>query len=102
MMFLLILTSAPTWLLPPTNAVDLRCVAVIAVAAKPTQAKDGAYFAAVAGADAMDAAGVSREQVRDVILGHAKIVRAQKLSSSELRTCTLRMASRIKVEGDAR
>ena len=60
-MILIALAAAATPLLLPEIARDLRCVAVLGVSGDASIAGQGAYFAAVVGADAMDATGLSRE-----------------------------------------
>jgi hypothetical protein len=95
---MILIALAAAALLPPDIARDMRCVAVIAVKRDPAQAKDGAFYTAIVGADAMDATGQSREAVRDMILAQVKIVRAAKPAQNEISTCTRAMKARVAIE----
>jgi hypothetical protein len=93
---LAVVAAAP--LLPPDIVSDLRCVAVLAVNRNPSLAADGAFYAAVVGADAMDASGRSREAVRDLILDQVKRIRAVPPVATEIESCTRAMKARIAIE----
>lgn len=97
-MMLIALAAATAPLLPPEIARDLRCVAIIGVDRDPALAEDGALYAAIVGAGAMDATGQSREAVRDLIFGQVRIVRKAVPAPAEVATCTTQMRARIALE----
>jgi hypothetical protein len=99
-MILIALAAATAPLLPPALARDLRCVAVIGIARNPALAKDGAYYAAIVGAEIMDATGQSREAVRDMMLGEAKALNAKVAlpSGPQREACIRQMRARIAIE----
>lgn len=96
-LFALAAVTAP--LLPPEIARDLRCVAIIGVARDPALFSEGALYAAIVGARAMDATGQSREAIRDLIFDQVRIVRKAKPAAAEVKTCTVQMRARIALEG---
>ena len=85
-------------LLSPDIARDLRCVAVIGLAGEPKLAQDGAAYAAIVGAEAMDATGLDRQAVGDMIKDQVRIVRANRPDTKALVTCVSRMRARIAFE----
>ena len=98
-MILIALAAATAPLLPPEIARDIRCVAIIGVAGDPAKAKEGALYAAIVGAQAMDATGQSRESIRDLFFGQVRIVRKVKPTSEEANRCITQMRARIALEG---
>lgn len=100
-MILIALAAATAPLLPPEIARDLRCVAVIGVGRDPALLKDGAVYAAIVGANAMDATGRSREAVRDLIYDQVRIVRKIGPLQAEVATCVTQMRARIALENTA-
>lgn len=97
-MILIALAAAAAPLLPPEIARDLRCVAIIGVARDPALAADGALYAAIVGASAMDATGQSREAVRDLIFDQVRIVRKTVPTPQEVMACTTQVRARIALE----
>ncbi len=97
-MILIVLAAATAPLLPPEIARDLRCVAIIGVGGDPALASDGALYAAIVGAGAMDATGQSREAVRDLIFDQVRLVRKMLPSTAEVTTCITQMRARIALE----
>ena len=96
-MLIFVLAAAATLpLLSPDLAQDLKCVAVLGVAADPALVRDGAEYAAIVGANVMDTTGLSREAVRDMILAEVRVVRARGVSSVERDACVRQMRDRIK------
>jgi hypothetical protein len=89
--------AAATAALPAADLkTDLRCVAVLGVYANPKLKEDGAYFAAIVGAEIMDATGKSREAVRDMMRAEAAAVRkAGGPRPAEISFCAKRAFSRI-------
>jgi hypothetical protein len=98
-MILIALAAVTAPLLPPDIARDIRCVAIIGVAGDPANAKEGALYAAIVGAQAMDATGQSREAIRDLILEQVRIIRKVKRVPAEATSCTTQMRARIALEG---
>lgn len=98
-MILFALAAATAPLLPPEIARDLRCVAIIGVARDPALFSEGALYAAIVGARAMDATGQSREAVRDLIFDQVRIIRKVTPAAAEVTTCTTQMRARIALEG---
>lgn len=101
-MIFIALAAATAPLLPPEIARDLRCVAIIGVARDAALASDGAFYAAIVGANAMDATGQSREAVRDLIFDQVRIVRKAAPVAAEVTTCITQMRARIALENAAR
>ena len=97
-MILIALAAATAPLLPPEIARDLRCVAIIGVGRDPGLASEGALYAAIVGAHAMDATGQSREAVRDLIFDQVRIIRKTAPAPVETITCTTQMRARIALE----
>ncbi len=95
---ILAMLAATIPLLPPDLAVDLRCVAVLGVAADPALARDGALFTAIVGAAAMDVTGQTREAVGALITTQVKIVRSVPASRDERQVCATRMRERIALQ----
>lgn len=93
-MILIALAAVTAPLLPPEIARDLRCVAILGVFGDASVAGEGAYFAAVVGADAMDATGLGREAVRDLMLAQVRIVRSNMPVANELTACITQMRAR--------
>jgi hypothetical protein len=91
--------AASARLLPPVPddlKRDLRCVAVLAVANDPALKKEGGYYAAIVGANIMDATGDTRESVREMMLDEAAAVRkGGKPKPAEVARCTAMMRTRI-------
>lgn len=98
MMSVLLAAIAP--LLPPVPdnlKRDLRCVAVLAVHNDPKLKKEGGYFAAMVGANIMDATGDTRESVREMMLDEAAAVRkGGKPKAAEVARCVSMMRTRIR------
>jgi hypothetical protein len=95
-MILIALTTA--LLFPPESSRGLRCVAVLAVNGDKAQANDGAFYTAIVGAEAMDGTGMTREVVRDYILGQVRIVRRTKAGKAEIDQCIVQMKARVAIE----
>jgi hypothetical protein len=95
-MLLIALTTA--LLFPPETSRGLRCVAVLAVNADRSRARDSALYTAIVGAEAMDATGMSREAVRDFILGEVAVVRRTRPPKFEIDQCIDQMKARVAME----
>ena len=100
-MILIALAAVTAPLLPPEIARDLRCVAIIGVARDAELASEGALYAAIVGASAMDTTGQSREVVRDLIFDQVRIVRKAAPVAAEVTTCITQMRARIALENVA-
>ena len=95
---MIIALLAAAAVLPPETARSLRCVAVLAVAQDNAVAQDARFFAAIVGAEVMDATGQTREAVRDMMIGQVRIVRANPRSRAERGPCIAQMKARVAIE----
>ncbi len=79
--------------LSPTDAADIRCVAIIGVAARADDAlkQPGAEFAARIGADIMDRTEATREVVGNAILESGLRAAAAPVDAAERDRCLTRM-----------
>jgi len=79
--------------LTPEQTTDIRCVAVIGIAARtdPALVLSGREFAARVGAAVMDKAAASREDVADVFLSEGQQVVKTPADRAETERCTARM-----------
>ena len=80
--------------LTPVESADVRCVAVIGVAARadPSLKRPGAEFAARVGAGIIDRTKATREQVGTVMLQAGMRAIATPVDPAERLRCTTRMA----------
>jgi hypothetical protein len=95
---MILIALATALLVPPETSRGLRCVAVLAVDADRSRARDSALYTAIVGAEAMDATGMSREAVRDYILDQVRIVRRTKPVKFEIVQCVAQMKARVAME----
>ena len=91
---MIILTAAAVLVLTPPETVDVRCVAVIGIAARTDAAlrTSGAEFAARVGAAIIDRTQASREAVGNAILQAGMRAAAAPADAVERERCTARMA----------
>lgn len=90
---MIILTAAALVLTPP-ETLDVRCVAIIGIAARTdaTLRTPGAEFAARVGAMIIDRTQASREAVGNAILQAGMRAAAAPADAAERERCTARMA----------
>lgn len=91
---MIILATAAALVLTPPETVDVRCVAVIGIAARTdaTLRTPGAEFAARVGAAIIDRTQTTREAVGNAILQAGMRVAAAPADAAERERCTARMA----------
>ena len=83
--------------LTPAEAADVRCVAVVGIAARadPALVDSGREFAARVGAEVMDTAKASREDVGDAFLAEGQRVIKVPPDRGEIDQCIARMVERL-------
>ena len=91
---MLIFAIAVALLLTPPETADVRCVAIIGIAARTdaTLRTPGAEFAARVGAAIIDRTRASRTDVGNAILAAGMQVAAAPANAAERERCTARMA----------
>lgn len=91
---MLILAIAAALALTPVEAADIRCVAVVGIAARADAGlkAPGAEFAARIGADIIDRTQATREAVGNAILAEGLKVAAAPADPAERQRCIARMA----------
>ena len=95
---MILIALANAALVSPETARDLRCVAILAVAADRSLAKESAFYTAIVGAEAMDETGKTREAVRELIIAQVKFVRGHRPARVEVDACVTSMKSRVAIE----
>lgn len=98
MLIILFALAVATTPIPATLQRDLTCVATLAVDAKPDRAAQGGEYAALVGADLMDATGLSRDAVARTLQTEAAAVRSKMPDASAITSCERMMRARISLE----
>ena len=99
-----LLLAAAAIPLTPQESADIRCVAVIGIAARAlgdTAKANGRDYAVVVGADIMDRTGRTREEVANLMLAQGKDAVATRPAALEENGCFLRANARLAADNAA-